>query len=312
MSAEDCTVVVVTWRGAAHLTACLDAVAAQDRPHRTIVVDNASDDGSRGMAAVHPSAPQIVEMPDNVGYAGALAAALPLVDTPYMAWLNDDAVPGPDWLSLLCVALEHSPTVGAASAQLVSADGRTQSVGVGLTEHGYGFDVTAGGEVVGFCGGAAVLRTEALRRIGGIPAEFFCYYEDTDVSLRLRLAGFSLVSVPAARVVHAHGASAGLGSAAFHHWNERNRLLMLVRCAPVGVAVRELVRFKLLTLRLALRRQRPAAPNFSPALRLRVLFDVARLLPWAVRERRRISAASVRSRSSVWHESAGALGSGHG
>jgi hypothetical protein len=45
----------------------------------------------------------------------------------------------------------------------------------------------------GFCGGAALLRTDALRRLDGVPGSLFCYYEDTDTSWRLRLAGYQVV-----------------------------------------------------------------------------------------------------------------------
>jgi GT2 family glycosyltransferase len=89
------TIVVVTWRGKGHVSACLDAVAAQTRPHRLLVIDNASDDGTAEVLAQHPSAPPVLRLPTNTGYAGALAAAP--VDTEFTAWLNDDAEPSPDW-----------------------------------------------------------------------------------------------------------------------------------------------------------------------------------------------------------------------
>ncbi|HWO63823.1 MAG TPA: glycosyltransferase family 2 protein, partial [Umezawaea sp.] len=190
------TVVVVTWRGREHITACLDALAAQRSPHRTLVVDNASDDGTAELLASHPSRPDVVRLPRNLGYAGGLAAVLDQVDTPYVAWLNDDAAPDPVWLSSLEEALDGDPRVAAATSSMVLADGATQSVGVALTADGHGVDVVlAGREVFGFCGGAALLRTDVLRRAGGVPAGFFCYYEDTDTAWRLRLAGYRVVSV---------------------------------------------------------------------------------------------------------------------
>lgn len=297
------TVVVVTWRGAAHLGACLDALAAQQRPHRVLVVDNASDDGSADVVVAHPSRPEMLRLPRNTGYAGGLAAALSDVDTRYVAWLNDDAVPEPHWLALLEDALGADDSVAAASARLVLDDGSTQSVGVGLTSIGYGYDVTDG-DAFGFCGGAALLRADALRAVGGVPAEFFCYYEDTDTSWRLRLAGLDVVAVPDARVLHAHGASTQLGSRQFHHWNERNRLLMLLRCAPATVAMRELARFAATTALLPLRRGNPRGENFRVRLRLRVLADVAAGLPRALRARRRVGAAAA-TRWDVWRSWAG-------
>ena len=278
------TVVVVTWRGRAHLGSCLDALAEQDRPHRILVVDNASDDGSGDLARTHPSAPDVLRLPRNTGYAGGIQAALDVCETPYLAWLNDDAMPTPGWLGALEDALDADPRVAAASAKLLTTTGEIQSVGVGLTRDGHGVDLTEG-PIFGFCGGAVLTRVDALRAIGGLPVEFFCYYEDTDTSWRLRRAGWRIVSVPAAEVVHLHGATADPRSVNFHRWNERNRLLTLLRNAPLWVAAREQARFAVITALLPVKRNVPDAANFRLGLRLRVLGEVFAGLPGALRLR---------------------------
>ncbi|WNV90619.1 glycosyltransferase family 2 protein [Umezawaea sp. Da 62-37] len=304
------TVVVVTWRGREHITACLDALAVQKAggggPHRTLVVDNASDDGTAALVAAHPSAPNVVRLPRNLGYAGGLAAVLDRVDTPYVAWLNDDAAPSPSWLASLEEALDGDPLAAAATSSMTLADGSTQSVGVSLTADGHGVDlVLAGREVFGFCGGAALLRTGALRRAGGVPAGFFCYYEDTDTAWRLRLAGHRVVSVGPARVAHRHGASTRPGSRPFHRWNERNRLLMLLRCAPLAVALREVARFAAITALLPLRSGVPEAANFRLPLRLGVLAEVLLRSPSALVARVAIGRRSTVPRRDVWRTWAG-------
>jgi GT2 family glycosyltransferase len=278
------TVVVVTWRGREHITACLDALAAQNRPHRILVVDNASTDGSATLAAAHPARPSILRLPVNVGYAGGIQAAHEVCTTPFMAWLNDDAMPSPGWLAALEDALDADPHAGAASSRLMTTAGEVQSIGVGLTRDGHGVDVTDG-KIFGFCGGAALVRTAALRQVGGVPASFFCYYEDTDTSWRLRLAGWHIVPVPSAEVVHKHGATTRPGSALFHRWNERNRLLMLLRCAPLWVATREILRFAAITALLPFKTNAPNAANFRMTLRFRVLFEVLLRLPGCIRHR---------------------------
>ncbi|WP_181776933.1 glycosyltransferase family 2 protein [Amycolatopsis pittospori] len=312
------TVVVVTWRGAAHITACLDALAAQSRPHRTLVVDNASDDGTAELLAAHPSKPEVLRLRRNAGYAGAMAAALHKVDTPLMAWLNDDAAPSLEWLATCEDTLEKAPLAAAVSARLTLADGTVQSTGVRLTADGHGADLAEPtDEVFGFCGGAAVLNVEALRSVGGVPASYFCYYEDTDTAWRLRLAGWDVVSVDsinsvdstAADVTHQHGASTRPGSVQFHLWNERNRLLTLLRCAPRPVAIRQLVKFAVLTAVLPLRglrhTKKPAAPNFRLSLRCRVLGAVAVRLPRTLSERRAIGRRAALGRGAVWDAWAG-------
>jgi GT2 family glycosyltransferase len=324
------TIVVVTWRGKGHVSACLDAVATQTRPYRLLVIDNASDDGTAEVLANHPSAPAVRRLPANLGYAGALAEVN--TDTEFVAWLNDDAEPAPDWLARLEDALDHDPRAAAAGSRMVGVDGAVISVGVGLTDDGHGVDLTTDGPAFGFCGGAVLLRTAALRAVGGVPARFFCYYEDTDTAWRLRLAGHTIVSVPGAGVVHRHGASTKPGSRQFHLWNERNRLAMLIRCAPAGVAAKEVARFAAITALLPVRRllarakSRPvdnpapadrdcqsspvalnrgpeaAAPpwNFRTTLRLQVMVELAATLRLLLMERRTISRGTHVPRSDVW------------
>lgn len=314
------TVVVVTWRGRHIVGACLDALAEQTVAHELLVVDNASDDGTSAVLAGHPSRPRVLRLPANTGYAGGLAAALPQVSTPYVAWLNDDAEPQPRWLAELEAALAADPGAAAAASLLLDGAGAVRSAGVRLTGLGYGVDLRGDGatdpgadrgtdrgtEPFGFCGGAALLRAGALRAAGGVPAGFFCYYEDTDTAWRLRLAGHRVVAAPGARALHRHGASAGHGSPAFHRWNERNRLLMLARCAPAAVVLRELARFAAVTAALAVRpggRRRP--PNHRVRLRAAVLAEVAARLPATIAQRRAIGRAATVDRWSVWRAWAG-------
>jgi GT2 family glycosyltransferase len=297
-------VVVVTWRGRGLIRRCLDALATQTRPHRVLVVDNASADGTAEELATHPLRPRVLRMPRNTGYAGALAAALPQVGTPFMAWLNDDAQLEPNWLAALEQALDDDDTAAAAASVLHAADGTVTSTGVALTRLGYGRDTT-GTLPFGFCGGAALLRTDTLRRLGGVPGSLFCYYEDTDTSWRLRLAGYRVVAVPGARVHHLGGASARHGTPAFHRWNERNHLLVLLRCAPARVAARELARFAGLTLLLPFHRNAPRTPNFTLRLRLRVLTEVALRLPATLLARHQIGRQATVSRAALWSTWAG-------
>jgi hypothetical protein len=302
------TVVVVTWCGVRHLNGCLDALATQG-PHAALVVDNASDDGSAKIIAAHPSAPDVLRLPRNLGYAGGLAEALRQVKTPFVAWLNDDAEPSPGWLTALEEALDTDPAAAAAGAVLTHADGTIQTAGVRLTADGHGADLTGDGSVFGFCGGAVLLRTAALRAVGGIPAGFFCYYEDTDTAWRLRLAGWRILRVDAARARHKHGASAGPANPAFHRWNERNRLLTLLRCAPGKVAFAAALRFLAITLALPLRRLRgaeiPAAPNFRVRLRLLVIAEIMIRLPVTLWSRFAIGRRATLARSAVWRAWAG-------
>jgi GT2 family glycosyltransferase len=309
------TVLVVTWRARDFLGACLAALREQTVPHRLVVVDNASADGTAAVLAGFPEA-TVLRQPRNLGFAGGVAAGLGSVRTPWVALLNDDAVPEPGWLAALLAA---APGHAAVTSRLLLPSGAVNNAGVLLLRTGYGADRGLGApaaayaepaEVFGFSGGAALLSMPALRAAGGFPARFFLYYEDTDVSWRLRLAGHRIGYAPDAVVRHAHSASADQRSALFSFCNERNRLLMLTRCAPAGFALTALLRFVLTTASLgltrALRRPVPAAPHFRVGLRLRVLASYGRLLPWALRTRRSVRRSSTVDRAAVPAEWAGA------
>ena len=287
--------VVVTYRGAHLLPECLDSLDRQTVPHELLVVDNASTDGSAALLRRRLRPGQVLTLPTNTGFAGGVAAALPQVRTRYLALLNDDAAADPDWLELLLGAARDDPGAAAWTSLMESAaqPGSVNNLGAGVDRQWYGVDVDAGRDistlgpqirdVFGFCGGAALLRTAAVRAVGGFPAAFFLYYEDLDTSWRLRLAGWAIRAVPRSRVVHRHAATSDPTSELFHLHNERNRLWTLARNAPGAVYASALARFVLTTASLAarrvLRRPVPAAANLRVRLRLRVLVQVLRATP---------------------------------
>jgi GT2 family glycosyltransferase len=150
-------------------------------------------------------------------------------------------------------------------------------------------------EVFAFCGGAVCLRTAALREVGCFDDDFFLYYEDTDLSWRLRSAGWSIRYEPAALTRHIHSASSVEWSPLFTFHVDRNRLLMLTKNATPSLAAREVLRYPLTTASLAARelarsrhtRRRP--PVRPTLLRLRVTASYLRLLPRMLARRRRLA-----------------------
>jgi GT2 family glycosyltransferase len=294
------TVVVVTWQGAHLLPACLASLRRQTLAHDVVVVDNASTDGTAELLARdHPDV-RVLRLARNTGFAGGVQAGLDATDAEYVALLNNDAVADEGWLAALVDEATAHPEAAAVTSRMYLA-GRTppalNNTGVLLLPTGYGTDRDFGaddavrpeaGEVFGFSGGAALLRTSAVRAVGGFPVPFFLYYEDTDLAWRLRCAGWTVRYTPRAVVHHEHSATTDQRSELFAFHNERNRLLMLVRCAPLGSVLRCWGRFALTTASLVvahLLRRRPAGHHFRTRLRLRVAVSALRLLPWALRTR---------------------------
>ncbi|HTC70268.1 MAG TPA: glycosyltransferase family 2 protein [Acidothermaceae bacterium] len=315
------TVVVVAWNGAHLLDACLDAVAEQhlDDVFITRVIDNASTDASAAVAAGHPIGARVVTLERNVGFAGAAELAVREATTPFVVVLNQDACPSPGWLAALLAPLTapESHRVGAVTSKvLFERDGRINNTGVIVRRDGYGRDRGFGEpddgrfveaeDVFAFSGTAAAIRVLAARDAGSFDPSFFLYYEDTDLSWRLQLAGWRVRYAPDAIVHHVHAASSDISSKAFAFYNERNRLLMLAKCAPLLLAVKEVVRFATITVLLPVRRLRrveiPSGHQFRTPLRLRVLGSYARLLPSMLVKRRAVSRSARRSRAEVARE----------
>jgi GT2 family glycosyltransferase len=294
--------VVVTWNGAHLLADCLDAVLGQGG--QVLVVDNASVDGTAALLARRYPHVRVLTSPINSGFAGGVALALAEVATPVVVWLNNDAVVGPGWLAALLAPLAD-PSVAATTSRLLLPDGRLNSAGGLLTANGYGHDAGFGTvddgrydvarEVAYGCGGALALRTDAVREVGGVDPRYFLYFEDVDLSWRLHLAGYRLVYVPDAVVVHQHSASVGEFSLLHTFQTERNRLATLVVCATPRLALRAALRFPLTTASVALHESRAKA-----RARVRAYASFLRWLPVLLRRRRtvlvRVSRAQVEAR----------------
>jgi len=147
-------------------------------------------------------------------------------------------------------------------------------------------------EVFAWCGGAVLLKRKYLDEVGLFDERLFLYYEDTDLSWRGRLQGWRYVYEPASVVRHRHAQSAGVGSATFRFFTERNRLLVLAKNAPAKLALRaglgEARRFVRGTVSAyilrPLRLQMPE--RHESGHRRRVLTSYVRLLPAMLRDRR--------------------------
>lgn len=215
------TVIIVNWNGGHLLAQCLHDLLRQSvQPARILVMDNGSSDGSAEQAAQQPGV-TVRLLGQNLGFAGGNNRAFSECSTEYIALLNPDAFPEPDWLEKLIAAAQANPEVVAfSSRQMVhGADGIVDGLGdvyhfSGLVwRNGYGRMLSESNDVsralFSPCAGAALYRRDALVEVGGFDEDFFCYVEDVDIGFRLRLAGHRSMYVPDAVVHHVGSASTG-------------------------------------------------------------------------------------------------------
>ena len=87
--------------------------------YSTILVDNGSSDGSVDLIREKFPEVKIFALNKNLGFAGGNNVALKIISTPYVALLNNDAMPHPDWLKNLVDTLEEHPEAGFAASKML-------------------------------------------------------------------------------------------------------------------------------------------------------------------------------------------------
>ena len=275
-----------------------------------VLVDNASTDGSADRVAIDFPAVRIIQSSSNRGFPANNLGMHDLAGVDYVALVNPDAFVDPDWLTPLVDALAGDKQLGAACPLILFAapddQGRevVNNAGCEVLANGYARDRDMGVvyttdtfepiEVFAWSGGAVLLRREYLEDVGLFDERFFLYYEDIDLSWRGRLRGWRYRLVPASVVHHHHAATVGIGSRTHRYYTERNRLLMLMKDAPVAMVTREVLRFPLSTASYLWTEAfaplvRGRRPRFATvALRVRAFAGAARHALYALRGRRRI------------------------
>jgi GT2 family glycosyltransferase len=251
------TVIVVNYNGGEYIRRCIASLAAQTfRDFETIIVDNASTDGSIAGIAERPAQTLIMAESVNHGFAAGNNLAARRARGRWLALLNPDAEAEPDWLESLVRAVQMRPTYRlVASLQIAAHDDRLLD-GAGDCYLAWGYAWRGGhghsrretppaGECFAPCGAAAFYPKDAFLASGGFDERYFCYHEDVDLGFRLRLMGERCQFDPACRVRHVGSGITGKASrfAVFHGarnsvWtyvkNMPSRLLLVT--APVWIA----------------------------------------------------------------------------
>ena len=241
------SVIVVNWNRRSLLASCLDSLWVQDcRDFEVVVVDNGSVDGSLDyLKSLSTERLRIVALRTNAGFAGGCNAGIERARGRYIATLNNDAEAEPGWLQALVEHLEADPRAGMAASKILFADdrGRIDKAGhliyMDGLNHGRGSGEVDRGqfeqveETLFPDAAAALYRREMLDQVGLFDPRFFAYGDDADLGLRGRLAGWTCVYVPTARVFHVHSATAGEFSSLKAFLIERNRIWVAVKLFPL-------------------------------------------------------------------------------
>jgi len=212
--------------------------------HRVIVLDNSSTDGS--VEAIHSAFPsvQIIELEENLGYAGNNNVGIKAALAQSAEWvfvLNEDTIIANDCLTTLIEAGESNPKIGIVGPMVYhhnepnviqSAGGKMgrnwQTWHLGQNEQDQGqFELVH--EVEWISGCAILVRREVIEQVGMLDERFFYYWEEIEWSLRAQEAGWRILHVPQAKLWHKGVQRDYQPSPSVTYYATRNHFLMLAK-----------------------------------------------------------------------------------
>lgn len=238
------TVIIVAYNSRSHFSRLKTALERQTLPFKLMVLDNASRCEDRADINDFPAGAELFQSEKNLGFAGGNNFVAEKVTTPFIALLNPDAFPEPDWLAALLDAAERHPNAGAIGSLQISAADPNRLDGFGdcyapmgaYWRGGYGAPVESAllreGEVFSACAAAALYRTDAWREVGGFDSDYFCYCEDVDLCFRLRLLGWRVIQTHNAIVYHVGGGSSRTPSRFSDYYAMRNGIWTFHKNVP--------------------------------------------------------------------------------
>jgi GT2 family glycosyltransferase len=271
-------VVILNYRVTDLTIDCLRSLANQVSRlrARVAVVDNGSggDAAERLRGAIDGNGwstwAELIAFQSNRGFTGgnnaAIRAAVASPDSPeYVLLLNADTVVQEGALESLVEFMDHHPRAGIGGSRLLNPDGTIQGSPFRFLGIANEFDralrigsvsrllrrwwvVPRAPEepcAVDWVSGASmILRRTMLDEIGLLDEGFFTYFEDVDLCLRARRAGWQTWYAPESRVVHLESASSGLGWKSLKrrpaYWHQARRRFFLKNHGPVYAALVDL------------------------------------------------------------------------
>ena len=244
MSAAAVTAVTVNYNAGPLLRGLVDSLAGQAGLVRTVVVDNASTDGSLAfLDAPHPGV-SVVRNPANRGFGAACNQGAAAASGRYLLFINPDCRMPAGALARLTAVLEAHPQVGMVGPLVLNSDGSEQRgcrrylpdprralmrvLGLHKPDaqgRVAGFDLTgtplpdAPVPVEAVSGACLLIRADLFEKLGGWDAGYFLHCEDFDLCMRVQRAGAQVLFVPDVSVSHVQGASSR-GRPVFVLWHK--------------------------------------------------------------------------------------------
>ncbi len=249
------SIVIPTWNHYDLLSACLESLKAQSQPADEIIVvnDASTDDTVERITEEHPDITLIMRE-RNGGFAKAANLGLKAAQSEWVLLLNNDMTLAPDFLAqLLAVASEDvqmvaplvlwrdDPETIYSAGDRLCINGRPEAIGFREVRDTF----TLPDSIFGVSGGSGLFHRTVFERVGYLDESFIAYFEDADLAMRARLAGFKACHAPEAIAYHV-----GSASIADRTWWRsaqcyRNHTLLLVKNMPGSLLFKHFFAIKL-------------------------------------------------------------------
>ena len=231
MPLVDFTVIIVSYNTVEMTLNCLRNVEASEGPvtKQVMVIDNASADGSAERIAREFPSVRLIANAENVGFARANNQAITEGIGRYVLLLNSDAFVPPDALRKTIAFMDAHPECGISGGRIVDEHGRLQPsarfwptpLNTFLSRTGLGRvfpwvrpidDMSWDHRSVRACdwvpGCYFVVRGEVIDKVGLFDPHYFLYFEEVDLCMAAKRAGWAVLFDPDVEIIHIGGASA--------------------------------------------------------------------------------------------------------
>lgn len=241
-------VVILNWNGRALLEQFVPSVLEFSSEATIYVADNASSDDSLEFLRKNFPEVRIIEIPENLGYAGGYNYAIDKLSEDIIILLNSDVEVTDNWLEPIISKFATDPKIAAIQPKILDHKNKSKfeyagAAGGYIDKYGYPYcrgrifqelekdhgqydDET---EIFWASGACLAVRRVAYLEVGGLDEDFFAHQEEIDLCWRLQNNGYRIYYCGNSRIYHVGGATLNEMNPHKTYLNFRNNLYLLLK-----------------------------------------------------------------------------------